>query len=246
METNPLVRKLDGYALLSDEDKTTIRTLCAERVENYHAKRDIIRDGDCPNSVHLILEGWAARYKVLPDGSRSITAVLIPGDFCDLHITVLAKMDHGIMTLSRCKVAHLDSAKLNKLTEERTMLTKSLWWTTLVDEAVLRQWVINSRRPAIQAIAHVLCELHVRMKSVGLATGGRFDLPLTQEDLADATGMTPVHMNRTLQAMREQGLIELRRTLMFIPDVTALAKVGGFEEDYLHLRNGKTRRGERD
>lgn len=244
MDQNPLIRKLEGYAPLSENDKQTIRALSSERVEAVSDWQDIISEGRAPDYVHLILEGWAARYTLLPDGSRQITAFLIPGDFCDLHVTTLGKMDHGIATLTLCKVAHLDSKKLDQITTESSMLTKALWWLTLVDEAVLREWVVNSRREALAAMAHLLCELHVRMKSIGLVTDNRFELPITQEELADATGMTPVHMNRTIQTMRERGLIELRQRSLFIPDVQALAYAGGFDDSYLHLRKGMPRRGE--
>lgn len=241
MEPNPLIRKMEGYAPLSDDDKQVIRDLCAERHETFATKTDIITDSETPDYVHLILDGWAARYKMLEDGSRHITAFLIPGDFCDLHITILREMDHGIFALTPCTVAELDSDKLNEITAERSMLTQSLWWMTLGDEAVLRQWVVNGRRPAIAAVAHLLCEVHLRMKSIGLVQDNRLDLPLTQEVLADATGMTPVHMNRTLQSMRDSGLIELKARSLFIPDVAALAEAGGFEDSYLHLREGRKR-----
>lgn len=244
MDPNPLVRKLDGYALLGPEDRDTIRALAEERVETFAAKADIISDGETPDFIHLILEGWAARYKIMPDGSRQITAFLIPGDFCDLHVTVLAQMDHGIAAITRCKVANLDPVKLDRITSERTMLTKSIWWMTLVDEAVLRQWVINSRRKALASLAHLLCELHVRLKAVGLVRDDRMELPLTQEELAEATGMTTVHLNRMLQSLREQGLITLRARRLIILDVAGLAQEAGFDDSYLHLRKERRRRGE--
>ncbi|MFB0613629.1 Crp/Fnr family transcriptional regulator [Aurantiacibacter poecillastricola] len=244
MEPNLLVRKLEGYAPLSDDEKSLIEKMTSENIKTYPAKSDIIADGDRPDFVHLVLDGWAARYKILHDGSRRIMAFLIPGDFCDLHITVLRQMDHGIMALSPCKVARLDSARLSELATERTNLTKALWWATLVDEAVLRQWVINAGRPALAAVAHLLCELHQRMKSIGLVTDRQLELPVTQAELAEATGMTPVHISRTLQNLRQAGLIELRAHSLFIPDIEALAETGGFDDSYLHLREGEKRRQE--
>ena len=241
---NPLIRKLTGYAPLDDEDTTLIQALCDENVEEFAARRDIISAGDMPDYVHLILEGWAARYFILPDGERQITAFLLPGDFCDLHVTVLRKMDHGIATITPCKVAHLDSKKLDQITTERSMLTKALWWMTLVDEAILRQWIVNVRRNTPAAIAHLLCELHVRLTSLGLVHENRLDLPITQQDLADAAGVTAIHTNRSLQAMRQEGLIELGQRSLFIPDVKRLAEVGGFDDSYLHLRDDSGRRGE--
>ena len=244
MHDNPFIRKLESYADISEKHKTVVEELTSENIETYPADVDIISDGDRPEHVHLIIEGWAARYKILHDGSRRIVGLLLPGDFCDLHITVLQQMDHGIMTLTPCRVAHLDSGKLDQLTTEDTTLTKALWFMTLVDEAVLRQWVINVGRTALAAVAHLLCEIHVRMRAVGLTIGNHVELPLTQEELADATGMTSVHVNRTLQSLRQAGLIELKGGMLFIPDVGALAKAGGFDDSYLHLREGRARRGE--
>ena len=238
MDSNPLIRKLQGMVELSVEDLRIVDALCAEDVGEVAAKRDIISDGDTPDKVHLILEGWAARYKLVPDGARQITAFLIPGDFCDLHVAVLEKMDHGITAITPCRVAHLDSDKLDRITAERTALTKGLWKMTLVDEAVLREWIVNvGRRDAFEAVAHILCELHLRMKAVGLVEDGCFDLPLTQEELADATGMTPVHTNRTLQRLRADGLIELKHRMLTILNVEGLRKAGGFEGEYLHIRS---------
>ena len=123
------------------------------------------------------------------------------------------------------------------ITSERPVLTKGLWWMTLVDEAVLRQWIVNvGRRDAFDGVAHILCELHVRMKAVGLVEDGTFDLPITQEELADAMGMTPVHINRVLQRLRTDGLIELKARVLTITDVHRLRKIGGFSDDYLHIR----------
>lgn len=244
MDKNMLVRKLEGYAPLSYKDKADIRDLCSEEVVVVEAKKDIISDGDRPDHIHLILDGWAARCKLMPDGTRQITALLMPGDFCDLHITVLAEMDHSITALTKCRVANLDTEKLDQMTTDRSMLTKALWWMTLVDEAVLRQWVINARRQAIPAVAHLLCELHRRMSSVGMVEGKEIELPLTQQELADATGMSPVHMNRTIQTMRRENLIELKNSKLRIPDINRLADAGGFDDSYLHLRKDTQRRGE--
>ncbi|MGZ8312309.1 MAG: Crp/Fnr family transcriptional regulator [Allosphingosinicella sp.] len=237
MRANPLIQKLKGVVDLPPEDLAAIDAMCLERVRRVPARRDIIRDGDEPEDVYLIVEGWAARYKVLPDGSRQILAFLIPGDFCDLHVAVLQRMDHGIIALTPCVVAYLDSDKLDRLTSERPVLTKGLWWMTLVDEAVLRQWVVNvGRRDAVEGLAHILCELHVRLRAVGLVEDGSFDLPITQEELADALGMTPVHINRILQRLRADGLIELKSRVLTILDVQRLREVGGFADDYLHIR----------
>lgn len=180
MPHNPLVDRLSIVANLREEDVKALAELCSD-VRSVRAKTDIISEGDRPEYVLLITEGWAARYKTLPNGSRQIFALLIPGDFCDIHVTILGQMDHGIVALTPCRVAYISSAKLDELTSHHNGLTKALWWSTLVDEAVLRSWVVNAgRRDAYQRIAHLLCEMHARMKMIGMVRNNRFDLPLTR------------------------------------------------------------------
>lgn len=239
-----LVRKLDGYARLTEDHKNLLDELVSQDVRRFAEKQDILYDGEQPDHIHLIVDGWAARYKIQEDGSSFIVAILVPGDFCDLHTTVLSRMDHGIRALTQCKVALVDSERLDEIVSENSRLTKALWWMTLVDEAVLRQWVMNASRRAPVAIAHLLCELHLRLRAVGLVSDREFELPLTQAELAEATGMTEVHMNRSLKELRDQGLIEGMRNSIVIPDVKALEAAAGFDDSYLHLRKGKPRRQE--
>lgn len=236
MSRNPLVRKLMTVARLTPEDEREVEAL-SRNVREVPAKRDIISEGDRPDRVHLILDGWAARYKTLPDGSRQIVAFLIPGDFCDIHITILTQMDHGIVALTPCQVAYVPSAMIDELTARSPALTRAFWWLTLVDEAVLREWIVsNGRRDAFGAVAHLLCEIHLRMRMVGLVEDGRFSLPITQEEIADAAGLTPVHTNRTLQRLRAQGLIALEQRILTVVDVDGLRHAAGFDPNYLHIR----------
>lgn len=231
---SPLVAKLQTVAELSSGDLEALAHLSSDARE-MGARRNIIREGDRPDHVHLIVDGWAARYKLLPDGSRQITAFLIPGDFCDLHIAVLGEMDHSIATLTRATVAFIHHRTIQELTD-RPGLTRAFWWATLVDEAVLRAWIVNAgRRDAHGAIGHLICELYVRMKNVGLVTGHRFELPLTQEEIADALGLTPVHVNRVLQRMRAEELISLKRGSLTILDYPRLEESSGFSANYLHI-----------
>ena len=236
MRYGPLVAKLATVADLGDEDVQTLIGLCTDdRV--VHARQDILTEGERPDHVHVILEGWAARYKILDGGARQIVAFLIPGDFCDLHVTVLGHMDHGIVALTRCRVAYIPSGRMDALTSNHNGLTKALWWSTLVDEGVLREWILNvGRRDAFERIAHLLCEMHARMKMVGLVEDGRLALPVTQVDLADATGLTSVHVNRTLQRLRKANLIEIGGGMLTLLDVDALRKVAGFNGNYLHIK----------
>lgn len=230
---NPLAAKLQTVASLPEDDLKALDDMCAD-VREIGARRHIIREGDRPDHVHLVLEGWAARATVLPDGSRQLTALLIPGDFCDLHITILGEMDHSIVALTKAKVAYIPRATMTALTE-RPALTRALWWATLVDEAVLRAWIVNvGRREAYEAIGHLMCELYIRMRNVGLTTGHSFELPLTQEEFADALGLTPVHVNRVLQRMRSEKLIVLKRSALQILDYGRLETASGFNPNYLH------------
>jgi len=232
---SPLLTKLESVARLGAEEREAVETLCSD-IRVLGARRNIIREGDRPDHIHLVLEGWAARYKLLPDGARQITAFLIPGDFCDLHVTILREMDHSIATLTRARVAFIARGRIETVTEEHPRLARAFWWATLVDEAVLRAWIVNTgRRDAAEAIGHLMCELYVRMRNVDLARDHRFELPLTQEEIADALGLTPVHVNRVLQRMRSDGLISFKAGLLTIHDYKRLEGASGFNPNYLHI-----------
>lgn len=232
---SPLIAKLETRAALGEEDREALHALYAD-CRDIGARRNLIREGDRPDHVVLMIDGWAARYKLLPDGARQITAFLIPGDFCDLHVTILGEMDHGIITLTRSGVAFVPRQKMDELTE-RPSLAKAFWWATLVDSAVLRAWIVNiGRRDAFEAIGHLICELYVRMKNVGLVNGQRFEVPLTQEEIADALGLTPVHVNRVLQRLRAEDLISFSRGTLTIHDYRRLEQASGFDANYLHIQ----------
>ncbi|HEX8378982.1 MAG TPA: Crp/Fnr family transcriptional regulator [Allosphingosinicella sp.] len=233
-----LITKLESVARLTQEDRSALAAL-GEDPRDMGARRSIIREGEKPDHVHLMVEGWAARYKLLADGTRQITAFLIPGDFCDLHVTILGAMDHSITTLTRAKVAYIPRSKMDLLTG-LPGLVKAFWWATLVDEAVLRAWIVNvGRRDAYEAVGHLICELYVRMKNIGLADDHCFELPLTQEELGDALGLTTVHVNRVLQRLRAENLIDLRRGILTIRDYRALEEASGFNANYLHMDRGE-------
>lgn len=232
----PLTRKLQHLATLSEADERVIddATRATRRVR---AHEDLIREGERPDNIILVLEGFAYRYKLTEDGRRQILAYLIPGDFCDLHVFVLDHMDHNIGTLSDCRVAEIPPARILKLSETPA-IARALWWATLVDEAILREWLVGmGRRDASQRIAHLFCELHVRLRAVGLVADNRFELPITQEELGDTTGLTLVHVNRTLRSLREAGLIEIERGRVLILDPERLKEFSGFTPGYLHIGN---------
>ena len=230
----PLVRKLQAFAALSDTDRRMLDELIVHE-RDLLPGTDLIKEGDRPSDVHLVTEGFACRYKELPDGKRHIMAYLVPGDFCDLHVFVLREMDHSLGTLSRCRVVDIPRVQILELLE-RPAIARAFWVAALVDEATLREWLVNiGSRPAEQRIAHLLCELLLRLRAVGFANGDRYELPLTQQDLADTMGMSSVHMNRVLQHLRADNLIELKGKNLVIPDLERLKAFGGFNPNYLHL-----------
>lgn len=231
---NPLVRKMRAFARFSDDDLRTLDDLVVS-VRDVEARTDLIQEGDKPSDVYLVMEGFACRYKVLPGGKRHIMAYLVPGDFCDLHVFILNEMDHSLATLSPCRIVDIPRTRILELIE-RPAIARAFWVAALVDEATLREWLVNiGSRPAEERIAHLLCELHLRLKAVGLANGDRYELPLTQNDLADTMGMSGVHMNRVLQHLRADGLIELKGKNLVILDLERLKAFGGFNPNYLHL-----------
>lgn len=236
MGDSALVRKLSTVADLNAEERSCLNDLCKD-VRRIPRRADITSEGDRPEHVHLMITGWAARYKLLPDGSRQIVDFLIPGDFCDVQVTLLEQMDHGIVALTPCRVAHITGDSIDRLASENARIARALWWATLVDEGILREWIVNiGRRDAHERVAHLLCEMHARMKLVGLVDDGRLELPLTQEELADATGLTAVHINRTLQRLRSENLIELGAGMLTILDVPRLQETAGFKSNYLHIK----------
>jgi len=232
--THPLILKLQTLGELPADDLRLLESL-TDDVRSFTARRDIIREGQVPTHVHLMLEGWSCRYQIVEDGQRQITALLMPGDFCDAQITILQRMDHGILTLTPSKVAFIPRETMLRLTD-RPAIARALWWASLVDEAVLRAWIVNlGRRDAVSRVAHLFCEVFARLAHVGLTDGNEFQLPLTQEQLADATSLTSVHVNRVLRVLREEGLATSHLGKISIKDVARLQQMSGFDPSYLHL-----------
>jgi CRP-like cAMP-binding protein len=238
---NPLVRKLEQFTRLSADDKAALARAASERVRMVGAREDVIAEGDRPRLVNLILEGWACSYKYLPDGRRQIIAFFLPGDLCDLNLFILSEMDHSIGTITPSKVAEIQPALLDEITMRHPRVTQALWWETLVAGAIQREWTVNvGQRSALERIAHVMCELILRLRAVGLTSGDSCEWPLTQAELADTCGLSPVHVNRTLQELRAAGLISLKGRRLTVPDLEALKDAAMFNTNYLHLgREGR-------
>ena len=231
-----LIRKLEQFTKLSRDDKQALERITSLRTRRLEAREDLIREGDRPRHVNLILDGWGYRYKVLEDGRRQITAFLVPGDLCDIRIFILRQMDHSVGALSAATVLEIPRSTILDLTNISPRLTRALWWNSLVEEAIQREWITNlGQRDAAERLAHLFCELFIRLRAVGLTDGPSYELPVTQAELGDVAGLSTVHVNRTLQELRAKGLIALRGKTLTIPDLEALQGAALFDANYLHL-----------
>ncbi len=231
-----MIRKLESIFPLSEEEKQALQGLPVH-VTVLQADQDIVRIGDRPSQCCLLLEGYTCVYKLTAEGKRQIMAVHVPGDMPDLQSLHLTVLDNSVATMSLCTVGFIQHEDLRRVCERYPQIAAAFWRETLVDASIFREWLLNiGRREAYTRMAHLLCEFLVRLKAVGLAQDGTFDLPITQAELADCTGTSTVHVNRVLQALRANGLIQTKGTWVTIPDWERLKEVGEFDPLYLHLR----------
>ncbi|HEX8415140.1 MAG TPA: Crp/Fnr family transcriptional regulator [Sphingomicrobium sp.] len=231
-----LTLRLEAFTKLSPDDRAAVNRLAAGKIQEVAPRRDLVREGEPPRFVHLVLQGWGCRYKTLDDGRRQIVSLFVPGDFCDLNVYILKKMDHSIGAISRMRVAQISREDMDALTEQHPRVTQALLWQELVDVAVQREWTLNvGQRSSYERIGHLFVEMFFRLRAIGMTSGNSFDFPLIQTDIAEATGLTPVHVNRTLQALRSDGLLELQARRVTLPDLDRLMGVSLFNPDYLHL-----------
>ena len=232
---SPLSRKLEQRDHLSAEEKRVLDQ-AVSRVKEVAAGKDILPEGARPSDSTLLLDGFAGRYKVLADGRRQITAIQVTGDFVDLHSFILKSLDHGVAALTRCKIALVPHEALRQITEQHPHLTRLLWLNTLIDAAIHREWIVAmGRRPALAQVAHLFCELYVRLRSVGLTNERSYHLPLTQAELGDTLGLSAVHVNRVIQELRSKGMITWRGNTLEITNWDALSEVAEFNPAYLYL-----------
>jgi CRP-like cAMP-binding protein len=232
---NPLLAKLERHGPLSEEEKRVIRQITARTVI-FQPREDIVPEDSTPSHSSLILSGFAIRNNHSPDGRRQITAFHIPGDFADLHSFLLRPIDDGVAALTTCTVATVQHSDLKEITKTYPYLTRVLWFSTLIDAAVHRAWITTlGRMEARQRLAHFMCELHDRLASVGMAKDGEFELPITQEELGDAFGISTVHVNRMLQDLRTDGLITSHGKTLIINDWERLRHQAQYKPDYLHV-----------
>jgi CRP-like cAMP-binding protein len=234
-EHNILIRKLRSISPLTGDEIECLATLPFSTA-SVAADQDIVREGDRPSECCLVVEGFLCRYKVTEQGRRQIFSFHHPGDIPDLQSLHLKVMDHTLMTLTPSKLAFVKHESIKGLIRRCPRVADVLWRDTLIDAAVFREWMVGiGRRTAETRIAHVLCEVFVRMRAVGLANGQRCDLPITQTELGDALGLSTVHVNRSLQSLRGKSLITLRGSILTIEDWEGLQAAGEFDPTYLHL-----------
>lgn len=235
--TNALIEKLTRRDIVSASELTALaEVLDPPRKVDAHV--DIVLEHAYTEHSILLLEGFTARYSTLADGRRQITEINVAGDFVDLHSLLMKQMDHGVVTLCPCVIAHAPHSRLRRLTEEHAHLTRLLWLDTIVDAAIHRQWLVAmGRRSGLGHLAHLVCELFTRLSAVGLTEGQTFNLPLTQTVLSDALGLSTVHVNRLIAELRREGLVRWSNPQVEILDWPRLSQIAEFDPTYLRLHS---------
>ncbi|TCR85322.1 Crp/Fnr family transcriptional regulator [Rhizobium sp. BK376] len=231
----PLLLNLRSHDILSEDEVRDLTSVIVKE-RRFSAGEDVVSEGARPTYSTLLLDGFSGRYKVLSDGTRQITALHVPGDFVDLHAFLLKQMDHGIIAMSACHVAFADHAQLKRITEKSPHLTRLLWLGTLVDGAIHREWIVAMGRRSKKAhLAQLICELFVRLQVVQRTNGSSFQFPLTQLEMADVLGLSLVHLNKTLQALRKEGTFTWENRTITIVDWERLQEIAEFDRTYLSL-----------
>jgi len=237
LELSAFFARIGQRDFLGVEEKVALAE-AAEEARYFRSGEDIVREGDRANKSTLLTAGFAMRYTVLSDGRRQITAIHVPGDFIDLHSFLLKEMDHSVGCLSDCRILTFPHAGLEAITRKLPHLTRLLWLMTLLDAAIHREWLVGmGRLSAVEQMAHLLCELFVRLQTVGLADGQSFLFPITQVQLADTLGISAVHVFRVLTELKKSNLILWEGTSVTVLDWLRLQALGEFDSRYLHLSN---------
>lgn len=232
--TVDLGRKLRMTTKLSDDDIAAVEALPFE-FKLMPARSAILYEGDRPERCCVVVSGLLCRSKSTEDGRRQYLSFHIPGDIPDLQSLHLNVMDHDLLALTDSKIAYVSHRDMHELSLDRPRIALALWRDTLIDASVFREWIMNvGRRDAAERLAHLICEVGWRMKAMGLGEVEHFEMPITQTDLADALGITSVHVNRVLQDLRGRGLLEFRSHVVTIKDAPGMMKLSGFDPLYLH------------
>lgn len=229
------IRKIESRAHIDDADRAAIASL-PSKLRTVSPSTYLLREGQTPVRCGMVLEGFAFRQKLTADGNREIVSVLIPGDFIDLQNLYLAQADHDVQALTRLTIAEFSLVSLRDLAHDRPAVRRALWVDCLIESSIYREWLLNiGRRPAPARLAHLLCEFHIRLQAAGLGTDAGYELPMTQEQLGDAVGLTSVHVNRVLKTLERQGLIRRAGRHIDVTDWERLQSAAHFNKRYLHL-----------
>jgi len=235
LQTTPLLRRLQAIATPTDEEREVLASLSGA-TRQLRPNEDIARVGEQPSVVCLMLEGIACRYKISADGKRQIMSFHLPGDMPDLNTLFVHTMDHNFGALVPTTVITVPHDKMRGILVRYPRIAHLLWRETLIDAAVYREWIVMRDRPAYARVAHLFCELFLRMQVIGLSKDLSCPLPLTQLQMGDALGLSDVHVNRTLQELRAEQLIRLEGGTLTILDWEGLNYAGEFDSLYLHLK----------
>ncbi|BBC73911.1 cyclic nucleotide-binding protein [Altererythrobacter sp. B11] len=236
MSRSLIARNLGAHSRFETEELMAIEAALGRVVRSVEARRDILREGDAPQTIKFVLEGWVSRYKELPDGRRQILSLMIPGDICDANAFILEEMDHSLGAITTVRYAEIGREEFDAIVASSLNMAKALWRSELVTASIQREWTMSvGQRTAPERISHLFCEMYARLAGLGLTQGGSCEFPLTQADIGEATGLTSVHVNRTLQALRREGLVELRARRLHVLDHDRLREKAMFAPSYLHL-----------
>lgn len=229
-----MVQRLERRSPLTQADREALLGL-PHNVKKLSASNHIVRDGDAPDFCTLLLSGFAYRYKITGEGGRQIISLHCAGEFLDMQNSFLGLADHSVQMLTEGELAMMPVGLLQELALTRPAIGRALWIDTLIDASIFREWVVNvGRRDSRARVAHLLCEFSLRLEAAGLASNHQYELPMTQEQLADAVGLTSVHVNRVLKQLGEEGLISRDRRSIVILDWKRMREAGDFNERYLH------------
>lgn len=232
-----LVEKLSLRDRISPDEIEALQK-ALEPPKTVAAGSDIVREHSRPLHSTLLISGFSARYSTLEDGARQITEINVAGDFIDLHSLLMKQMDHGVVALTECVVAEAPHSGLIDITERHPHLTRLLWLDTIIDAAIHRQWLVAmGRRSGLGHLAHLVCELYLRLQAVGQTGDLTFDLPLTQATLGDALGLSTVHVSRLISELRGEGVINWSGGRIDILDWRRLAEIAEFDPTYLRLQS---------
>ncbi|MEA3054032.1 MAG: hypothetical protein QOG72_2935 [Sphingomonadales bacterium] len=233
-----VVRRLETRGPLSEADRAAIRAL-PFHYRTLEPAAYLVREGEPPEMCAVLLTGFAYRHKVTGEGERQIMSVHMAGEFLDLQNSFLKVADHNVQALTRCEIAEVAVPALRALAQDHPVVGRAMWIETLIDAAIFREWIVNvGRRDSITRIAHLLCEFALRLEAAGLARNHRYEMPMTQEQIADCTGLTPVHVNRVLKELGRLGVIEREKRSVAITEWGRLQDIGDFNLRYLHLEVG--------